>query len=124
MRLPKGVFMKKKAMIKCAALLVLAAALFCLSTCDYFINDAVRVYNTSAYATIWAHIHYNDSDSTLEYAIPNSGTNYQNFQISFFDQDKYGEITVYVNNGSFTESTSGNIAANDWMTVIYYDTDF
>jgi hypothetical protein len=118
------VYMKTKHIVKGLVLFVALAAMLSFVSCDEWIRDTVRVENTCGHDISDVYISYGDDKETISVDILNGAS--WDFYLSFIEIDKFGEITVHVTDdlSGLHFSSSGNIAENDWLTVVNYDNDF
>ncbi len=115
--------MKKKTILKGTALLILILALLSLSTCDQWINIEVWIENYSGAMVDEMRLEDDDDNIIGIYSnVPDGAV--RSFRLSVFDTDKYTKITAYVRVGLTTYHSSGNVAENDWITVIDFPSDF
>ena len=118
--------MKKNIILKGAALLVVVFAVLSLVSCDEWINIDIIVQNNiglyESSRSIEAWIEYDDGhDSLPSKTIADNDS--ESFHFTYFDMDKYTEVTFVVYDGGI-HRTTGNVAENDWWTVVRYPEDF
>ena len=119
--------MKKNIILKGAALLVVVLAVLSLVSCDEWINLTIWIQNEagSGIDIIEAWIENEDGHIEDHFIGTITQGNYEPLQFTEFDVDKYTEMTVYVRiDSGILYSTRGNVAENDWVTVIRYPHDF
>lgn len=119
--------MKRKS-IKAFVFFAIFAVAILMMSCDEWISDEILLVNRidSGVTVDNAYIEYGDDyefrdDADDSHLAPGES---ETFYISFYDSDKYGKIRVHITVNGFHYTSTGNIAENDWITVIYFPDDF